>query len=126
MNDIIAMVESGELENPDIYITPPDGVQTDEDSADEDQGGLIDNLKGQQLQAEAEAVIRTGQYYRRHLEDADSSEDVDDFSDEKPLAKIRCPTAENVNRKVSAVRKCCKDDLPVDTIFGASTPHWVI
>jgi len=106
------MVESGEFDNPEIYITPPDSVQTDEDSGDEDQGGLIDNLNGQQLQAEAEAVIRTGRYYRRHLEDTDSSDDVDDSSDEEPLANKRRPAAENGHKKVPVVRKWCKNDLP--------------
>jgi hypothetical protein len=46
------MVESGFFDNPDIYITPPDGVQMDEDSADEDQGGLIDNLNGHPWQTD--------------------------------------------------------------------------
>ena len=33
-----------------IYIEPPEAtVLTDEDSADEDTGGLIDNLTGRQL-----------------------------------------------------------------------------
>jgi len=47
VTDVIAMVESGQFGNADIYITPPDSLDTDEDSADEDQGGLIDNLRGQ-------------------------------------------------------------------------------
>ena len=33
-----------------------DGGITDEDSADEDDGGLVDNLSGNQLNAVAEAV----------------------------------------------------------------------
>ena len=120
------MVESGEFDNPEIYITPPDSVQTDEDSGDEDQGGLIDNLNGQQLQAEAEAVIRTGRYYRRHLEDTDSSDDVDDSSDEEPLANKRRPAAENGHKKVPVVRKWCKNDLPTsasDTTEACTRCH---
>jgi len=40
-----------------IYIEPPEAtVLTDEDSADEDTGGLIDNLTGRQLRAGTHAV----------------------------------------------------------------------
>ena len=61
---VISVVESGDFKNPDIYITPPGGVETDEDSAGENEGGLIDNLNRHQLEAEAEAVVRTSRYYR--------------------------------------------------------------
>ena len=38
------------------YIKPNNGGITDEDSADENDGGLVDNLSGNQLNAVAEAV----------------------------------------------------------------------
>nr|CAI5831567.1 unnamed protein product [Callosobruchus analis]CAI5839624.1 unnamed protein product [Callosobruchus analis] len=42
----------------DIYISPPEpNVLTDEDSADEDDGGLIDNLSRRQLLADAEIRV---------------------------------------------------------------------
>lgn len=42
----------------DIFIEPPDpNVLTDEDSGDEDEGGLLDNLPGAQLRAKAEVVL---------------------------------------------------------------------
>ena len=47
----------------EICIEPPAaGEETDEDSADEDNssGGKINNLSGKQLQAGAEAVLRSG------------------------------------------------------------------
>ena len=40
-----------------IFIEPSDGCASDEDSADEDDGGLIDNLPGSQLNAPAEALL---------------------------------------------------------------------
>lgn len=41
--------------NIDLFIAPPDpSTLTDEDSAGEDEGGLIDNLSGRQLMASAE------------------------------------------------------------------------
>ena len=44
----------------DIYIEPPEqGFVTDEDSGEEDAGGLIDNLSGSQLRSQAELKIIT-------------------------------------------------------------------
>lgn len=108
------MVESGFFDNPDIYITPPDGVQTDEDSADEDQGGLIDNLNGHQLQAEAEVVVRTNRYYRMRPSDDSDEEDVEESShDELPgpssTKRRRTPAS---SKPKSGARKWTKDDLP--------------
>jgi hypothetical protein len=41
-----------------LYIEPPEShVLSDEDSADEDEGGLIDNLSRRQLSAPAELVL---------------------------------------------------------------------
>ncbi|KAG5864831.1 hypothetical protein JTB14_033773 [Gonioctena quinquepunctata] len=48
---------AGQVE--DIFITPPDvNVDTDEDSGDEDGGGMIYNMTGRQLRAEAEIKLR--------------------------------------------------------------------
>lgn len=44
----------------EIYIEPPESNElTDEDSADEDEGGLVDNLTARQLTARAEIVYST-------------------------------------------------------------------
>jgi len=43
-----------------IFIEPNDGCAFDEDSADEDDGDLIDNLTGGQLNAPAEALLSDG------------------------------------------------------------------
>lgn len=48
----------GDVNVDEIYIEPPDsGALTDEDSGDEDGGGLIDNLPGSQLRAQAEIKL---------------------------------------------------------------------
>ncbi|XP_050301080.1 uncharacterized protein LOC126739435 [Anthonomus grandis grandis] len=48
------MVYNDDLDG-DIYIEPPEpNVDTDEDSADEDDGRLVDNLTARQLRAPAE------------------------------------------------------------------------
>ena len=52
-------IENDELDR--IYIEPPEvGVESDEDSADEDEAGLVDNLSGRQLRAGAIACFRNG------------------------------------------------------------------
>ena len=45
----------------DIFIDPPPcNVDSDEDSADEDSGGKIDNLSGRHLLSGASAILRSG------------------------------------------------------------------
>ncbi|XP_039284212.1 piggyBac transposable element-derived protein 3-like [Nilaparvata lugens] len=56
-----------------LYIAPPDSnVLTDEDSAGEDESGLVDNLSGRQLSADAELRI-TGNNY---LQNASTEENI--------------------------------------------------
>ena len=53
--------ENEELEVDGIYIAPPQvNIDSDEDSADEDEGGLIDDLTGRQLRADAKIALRNG------------------------------------------------------------------
>ncbi|XP_068247878.1 piggyBac transposable element-derived protein 2-like [Palaemon carinicauda] len=66
MHDILAILEEDDS-HAKVYIEPTDtGLLTDEDSADEDDSGLIDNLSGRQLTSNAEAVFHDG---RRTTED---------------------------------------------------------
>lgn len=62
LQDVVAIIE--EMDDEDdfegIYIEPPNGNISDEDSAEEDEGGLIDNLSSKQLQANAELVLSKG------------------------------------------------------------------
>ena len=58
MHEILSLPEDEERLNADIYIEPNDsGMLTDEDSADEDESGLLDNLSSNQLAARAETVF---------------------------------------------------------------------
>ncbi|KAK5650416.1 hypothetical protein RI129_001445 [Pyrocoelia pectoralis] len=45
------MIEDDDLDPDEIFIEPPatENVLTDEDSGDEDEGGLLDNLSRRQL-----------------------------------------------------------------------------
>ncbi|XP_068231970.1 piggyBac transposable element-derived protein 3-like [Palaemon carinicauda] len=66
IHDILAILEEDD-NHAKVYIEPTDtGLLTDEDSADEDDSGLIDNLSGRQLTGNAEAVFHDG---RRTNED---------------------------------------------------------
>ncbi|KAG5895100.1 hypothetical protein JTB14_036375 [Gonioctena quinquepunctata] len=59
----------------DIFIEPPDcGVLSDEDSGDEDGGGLIDNLPGSQLRAPAELKLSDGNRIGRCCEVQENEE----------------------------------------------------
>ena len=49
---IVSIVEDEDA-SAAIFIEPNDGCASDEDSADEDDGGLIDDLPGSQLNAPA-------------------------------------------------------------------------
>lgn len=62
LQDVVAMIEETdeEAEVTGIFIEPPHGNVSDEDSAEEDSGGLIDNLSSKQLQANAECVLSNG------------------------------------------------------------------
>ncbi|CAG9832818.1 unnamed protein product [Diabrotica balteata] len=76
VQELTDIIESDEWwENYDvskkIYIASPDEHNvSDDDSADEDSGGLLDNLSSHQLQAEAEAVSVSGRRisYEQHEE----------------------------------------------------------
>ena len=50
--DILIGDEPRDLDISGVYITPPPvNMNSDEDSASEDEGGTIDNLTGRQLRA---------------------------------------------------------------------------
>ena len=68
--------DEGNFEAADIFIEPPQVALTDEDSADEDDGGTIDNLNGRQLAASAVTVLRQGlrTHYAPHATDADTQD----------------------------------------------------
>ncbi|KAG5872158.1 hypothetical protein JTB14_024824 [Gonioctena quinquepunctata] len=54
----LQVAHADDLDVGDIYIEPPEPAElTDEDSADEDGGGLVDNSSANQLRAAAEISI---------------------------------------------------------------------
>ena len=57
-NEVISYLEEcGHFDSARVYLDAPGGTITDEDSADEDEGGTINNLPGNQLRAGAHARI---------------------------------------------------------------------
>lgn len=70
-----------------VYITPPAVNEfSDEDSGDEDTGGLLDNLSGKQLEAEAEAVTVSGRRVETKEKTQDTETDDSDDEDNLPLS----------------------------------------
>lgn len=54
--DIVEADDNIQVEK--IFIEPPEAiVNSDEDSANEDEGGLVDNLSGRQLRSQAEIIL---------------------------------------------------------------------
>lgn len=60
LEEALQMVFSDDID--EIYIEPPDAaILTDEDSGEEDGGGVIDNLSGAQLRAPAEVILHNNE-----------------------------------------------------------------
>ena len=58
VHDVLTYLENiGHFDSADVCLEPPGGTLTDEDSGDEDTGGCINNLSGNQLRVEAHATI---------------------------------------------------------------------
>lgn len=60
MEQVVTLMEELSEDEVDIFIEPPEGDLSEQDSAGEDAGGLFDNLTSQQLVAPAEAVTANG------------------------------------------------------------------
>ncbi|KAJ8950829.1 hypothetical protein NQ318_012693 [Aromia moschata] len=60
LEEAIQMAYDDDIDVHEIYIEPPEAnILTDEDSGEEDGGGLLDNLSGRQLLPKAELVLRS-------------------------------------------------------------------
>ncbi|KAB0799672.1 hypothetical protein PPYR_07552 [Photinus pyralis] len=89
--------------DPLIFISPPDAaVETDEDSANEDDGGLIDNLSRRQLSAVAE-IRWNGK---------DDNEIGNQRTQEPEIPEKKNPTPK---KRKSKIRKKCHDDSEIDS-----------
>lgn len=96
--EILDVLESDEVEYVrDIFIEPPDVAEhTDEDSADEDGGGMMENLNGRQLHAPA--------IFSQSL--VAEQEFSEDSSDDENI------TIEPQRKKQKVIYTWKKDDLP--------------
>ncbi|KAK4877378.1 hypothetical protein RN001_009884 [Aquatica leii] len=58
LEEALQMAYNDDLDVDQIYIEPPEGgAITDEDSGEEDEGGLVDNLSRNQLNAQVQLVL---------------------------------------------------------------------
>ena len=100
------MIDNEELDDGvDVYIDPPqhEDALSDGDSADEDSGGLIRNLSGRQLEANAEI---------RHPNDENDGREIDE-EEEKPQPKKK-------RRVVRKIGKWKKNESPANSISKSS------
>lgn len=74
--DLINSVLEEEDDVEALYIEPPEpNIESDEDSGDEDRGGVIDNLTARQLTAAAELVIRKKDEDKDYVEEDGAGEE---------------------------------------------------
>lgn len=88
MTEVLDQLEAeGHFDNADIYISPPSDVeQSEEDSADEDAGGTINNLSGRQLRSAATATCKFKGKRSTIGDDSDDNESVDGCEPAKETA----------------------------------------
>lgn len=105
MDEILQELEDDEKDISRLYIEPPEpNVESDEDSADEDEGGMLDNLTGRQLRAGAEVLFANNA--RTQLDPELSTDDAEEGDNCKPSKKN-----EKRKRNQRKQRKWGKHDL---------------
>lgn len=105
MDEILQELEDDEKDISRLYIEPPEpNVESDEDSADEDEGGMLDNLTGRQLRAGAEVLFANNA--RTQLGPELSTDDAEEGDNCKPSKKN-----EKRKRNQRKQRKWGKHDL---------------
>lgn len=115
MEEALQILEEDEDFNCDgIFIEPPDAVVlTDEDSAEEDESGFVDNLSGRQLRAGAEICRKNVNCSVGNLRDSNSEEPVPEDS---PPKKKKCD-GKGVKKKARKPCTWVKSDLTDKTVL---------
>jgi len=117
---VLANIEQENIAVDDIFIEPPDAaVNSDQDSADEDEGGLIDNHAGDQLRAGAEVICADSRRLGNDVSDSDSDDVEIEVTIEKKGKRSRKTVASDVSEsKAKRMKKTpgkkftwCKEDL---------------
>lgn len=104
VQEVLDLLETEEKYIPEIHIEPPEPAILSDDSADEDEGGLVDNLSGRQLRLGALVVLANG-------------ECVGDESLNETQEKTQPKKSKKKNRQITWIR----DDLKtINTFFPAS------
>ena len=110
LHEVLNILEDEEFDTADIFLEPPeDNAHSDGDSGDEDIGGNINNLSGNQLRARASAIVRTihgkdaiGNIDTNNDELQDSSSELESSSD-----------SENNDRAIDSDATVDYDALPM-------------
>ncbi|XP_037503431.1 uncharacterized protein LOC119378336, partial [Rhipicephalus sanguineus] len=115
LEEITRILEEDDQDVSAIYIEPPEAtIYSDEDSADEDSGGLIDNLSSRHLRAGAETVLADGRRIGGCDSDEDEGEDEQQVYQGKQKDTATSTQYEKVVGKAAAPLLEMADELPVD------------
>ena len=112
MLEILDILEK-EDSHADVYIEPNDpGLLTDEDSADEDDSGLIDNLSGRQLAGHAEAIFPNGNRITEHNNEANCSSHTSNYKTPKWVRGTSLRIVDCIFPEANYAK--CRDFTPVE------------
>lgn len=82
LEESLNMVYDDDLNVREIFLEPPDSnVLTDEDSAEEDEGGMIDNLNRQQLSAHIEMKLHNTKIENEQVTQTDAVTQVEEVTE---------------------------------------------
>lgn len=82
LEEALNMVYDDDLDVREIFREPPDSnVLTDEDSAEEDEGGMIDNLNRQQLSAHIEMKLHNTKIENEQVTQTDAVTQVEEITE---------------------------------------------
>ena len=105
VQEVVEIIQNCGRDIDKIFIEPPEAtVLTDEDSADEDTGGLIDNLTGRQLRAGADVVFADRSTVDVIAND-DNDEDDEPHSANDDLSDVDLPDHSPIPPPSSHARK---------------------
>ncbi|MGH0189192.1 UNVERIFIED_CONTAM: hypothetical protein FKN15_033832 [Acipenser sinensis] len=117
VHEVVSILESGEFDEAEIFITPPDddGADSAEDSGDEDTGGSVNNLSGKQLRVDADFTgYRHGQkVYGSRSEGDDAPPEATDAEEVQPSSSTVTTSSYSLRKQAKSARqKWYKKDLP--------------
>ena len=112
IREILDILEK-ENSHADVYIEPNDpGLLTHEDSADEDDSGVIDNFSGRQLAGHAEGIFPNGNRITEHNNEANCFSLTSSYKTPKWVCGTSLRTVDCIFPEANYAK--CRDFTPVE------------